>query len=54
MLDLVKQKNLALRYWEVKPGQENQELNGPQYTEGGFSTPGYEHLHELTKWMTNE
>lgn len=29
-------------------------MNKAQYTMGGYSTPGYEHLHELQKWMTTE
>jgi hypothetical protein len=54
--DLVKQKHLTLRYFEQKPGEElpSEELNKPQYTKGGFSTPGYENLHELQKWLTTE
>lgn len=31
-----------------------EEVNNPQYTMGGFSTPGYENLHELQTWMTTE
>lgn len=54
--DLVKQKHLTLRYFEQKPGEElpSEELNKPQYTKGGFSTPGYENLHELQRWLTTE
>lgn len=53
---LVKQKHLTLRYFEQKPGEElpSEALNKPQYTKGGFSTPGYENLHELQKWLTTE
>lgn len=55
-IDLVKQKHLTLRYFEQKPGEElpSDEMNKPQYTKGGFSTPGYENLHELQKWLTTE
>lgn len=53
---LVKQKHLKVRYFEQKPGEElsAEDMNKPQYTKGGFSTPGYENLHELQKWLTTE
>ena len=53
---LVRQKNLTLKYFEQKPGEDfpSDLMNRAQYTMGGYSTPGYEHIHELQKWMTTE
>lgn len=52
----MRQKHLKLKWYEQKEGEaiSKEALNAPHYTKGGFSTPGYENLHELTKWMTTE
>src|SRR3990167_407210 len=53
---IVKQKHLTLKWWEDRDGvAKNREVNdSTHYTQGGFSTPGYENLHELQRWMTTE
>ena len=53
---IVKQKHLTLKWWEDRDGlaKAKDVSDSTHYTQGGFSIPGYENLHELQKWMTTE